>query len=77
MVKQVVFLLSVNIKQRVVNYWLKIVTGQVGKLTTMMYNSLFNLYIGNMCSHPWLLFIKNTLNECGLVCWEFNVSLSQ
>ena len=42
------------------------VIGKAGKLTTMMYKVLMNLYNAGSFLSPWLLFVRDTLNHCGL-----------
>ena len=60
------------IKMRVLNYWFKIVTCEnVSKINVMLYNVLWKLHVlhsgdESYYESPWILYVKNNLNDLGL-----------
>lgn len=58
--------LIVTIKLRMINFWMRIVTGKQEKLTRIMYSMLLTLFKNNTYKSPWLSYIKSILDNCGL-----------
>lgn len=51
---------------RTVTFWGRLITGNQTKLSSILYRLLYKLDVTGVYSSPWLLNVKNILNECGL-----------
>ncbi len=60
------FPMDIAIKQRMLNFWFRIVIGKIDKFTTKMYNVLLNLFNNNIYKSPWLSFIQKMLDDTGM-----------
>ena len=49
-----------------IGYWAKLITDKESKLSHIMLTKLTEFSSTNKISIPWLNFIKDTLNSCGL-----------
>ncbi len=58
--------LDLNIKCRMINFCLKLITGKNSKLSYLMYCCLLQLDQRGIYSSPWLTYIRNVCNECGM-----------
>ena len=58
--------LEVSIKCRMINYWLRLITGKNTKLSYVMYTCLLQLYRSGVYLSPWLEYVRSILIECGL-----------
>jgi len=56
----------IQVKRRMLNFWARIISGKQMKLSFVMYQITRNLYMKGRHDSPWLLFVKKTLDECGL-----------
>ena len=61
-----VYPLEISIKCRMINYWTRLITGKNTKLSYVMYTCLLQLHSSGVYSSPWLDYIRNICNECGL-----------
>ncbi|KAK6183392.1 hypothetical protein SNE40_010882 [Patella caerulea] len=55
--------LSIYIKHRMVSFWIKMISGKVGKYSLLLYKSLLINDVNH--TNKWLITIKNTLTDCG------------
>ncbi|KAK6166223.1 hypothetical protein SNE40_022972 [Patella caerulea] len=55
--------LSIYIKHRMVSFWIKMISGKVGKYLLLLYKSLLINDVNH--TNKWLITIKNTLTDCG------------
>ena len=63
--------LVLTIKLKMINFWMRMVIGKQEKLMSKMYRVLLNLFNNNVYKSPWLNFIKNILDNCGLTyVWD-------
>jgi hypothetical protein len=60
------FPLNITVECRMVNFWLKILVGETEKLTFVMYNIELELYNTGKYEFPWLIKIRDILNQCGI-----------
>jgi hypothetical protein len=58
--------ICITTKIRCVNYWLKVVSSKHNSLRAKMYSCLLELYRNDTFNSPWLLHVRDILNECGL-----------
>ena len=58
--------LSRLVKERMINYWYRSITGKEIKLSTIVCNILKLLNDQDIYSSPWIKFIHTTLNELGM-----------
>jgi len=56
----------VFIKERMINFWFKSITGKENKLSSIMCNVLRCLDVYGVYTSPWVKFIKNSINELGM-----------
>ena len=64
--------MSVFIKSRMVNFWIRTLDGKENKLSCILYKSLYHKYENNNVNSRWIKFIHNILNDCGLnYVWQF------
>lgn len=65
------FPLKVLIKQRMLNYWARMINGKEGKLSKTMYLFLLKLYNEGVYKAKWLDTIKSFLDNCGMsMLWQ-------
>ena len=66
------FPLDVFIKQRIVNYWSRILQAKENKYTNVLYRIMYVKFQNEDFRCPWLKFVKNILDNCGLSnVWYF------
>ena len=58
--------LSLNVNQRLLSYWTKLISGKSDKLSCGVYKLLHNMYITGDYKSPWICKIKQTLDSLGL-----------
>ena len=58
--------LELLIKQRMINYWAKIVSSHNAKINKILYSIMFELHQNNRFVWPWITYIKSTLENCGM-----------
>ena len=58
--------LYISIQLRMVNFWLRIITGNENKLVYQIYKLLLKMHINNEYSCPWIKQIKNIFDKCGM-----------
>lgn len=69
------FPIMLDVKLRIVAFWLRIVAGSKEKLCYQIYKILYQLTSQNSYNSPWLLYVKGILNECGLsYVWDTQFS---
>ena len=59
------FPLSVIIKNRIMNFWSRLLTGKSSKLSFKLYNCLLNEFITFHTENKWITCVKQILNETG------------
>ena len=59
--------IGVDIKVKIVSYWIRRITGRQEKLAYVMYQSLLHLNTAVLYTSPWLKEIRSILNKCGLL----------
>ena len=57
--------LSIQIKQRMVRYWTRILNSSEYKLNTVMYTILFNLHCKNAHLSPWIRYVSSIFQNSG------------
>ena len=66
-----VFPVDIAVKERMIGYWAKLVTGKETKLAVKMYSVMYRMHIEGEFSSPWLLHIKTILENCGMAnIWQ-------
>lgn len=66
-----VFPVEVNIKYRMICFWVRFLMGNDTKLSHVMYKCLLHLDMTGSYSSPWITCIKYICNECGMSwVWE-------
>lgn len=60
------FPLHIAACQRMIGFWYRIINGNEKKLSSIMYKILYNLHEKDRYSSPWLTYIQNILQRCGL-----------
>ena len=60
------FLLPVDIRQRMVSYWTKLISGKQTKLGYITYRLMFHLFSTQNVNFQWLTYLKGICYECGL-----------
>ena len=66
------FPLYIDIKTRVISYWCKLLTGKASKLSAISYKFLHGFFCNGNISAPWVKFVKDILDKCGLSnVWTF------
>ena len=68
--------LHITATVRALAFWFRLLNGEQNKLSCIMYRLLCKLDENDMYADPWLLFIKNTLNELGYTEFWVNQSVS-
>ena len=64
--------MDVFIKQRIVNYWSRILQGKENKYTNVLYRIMYVKFENEDFRCPWLKFVKNIFDNCGLSnVWYF------
>jgi len=71
------FPLEVFIKSRIVNFWSRLVTNNLTRTSSILYNLLYHLDYNNLFNASWITHIKTILNNCGFSnLWlQQNISL--
>ena len=58
--------LNITIQLRMVNFWIRIMTGSENKLVFQVYKLLRQMHNTNYYSSPWIKEIEKIFNECGM-----------
>ena len=58
--------LQINIKMRMINLWLSIITGKFNKLSNTTYKILKSEFDSGVYEHKWPKSIKNILDSVGM-----------
>lgn len=61
-----VYPLDIHIKCKMLSFWSRLITGKHSKLSYVMYQCLLHLDRLGLYTSPWIAFVKNLLNECGM-----------
>jgi hypothetical protein len=64
--KEIRFLLPVDIRQRMVSYWTKLISGKQTKLGYITYRLMFHLFSVQNVNFQWLTYVNGIFDECGL-----------
>lgn len=56
---------EINIKLRMLNFWVSIITGKQNKLVYLVYKIMLNDTETGLYQHKWILFVKNILQLVG------------
>ena len=63
--------LEIQIKERVVGYWGRLIMGKEGKTSRKMYDYLLTLYHEGLYTSPWLKLVKGIFLECNMThIWD-------
>ena len=57
--------LSVEIKNKLLNFWCRLINGNECKLSYVLYNVLLQLHLNNIYDSEWLLYVKSLIIEIG------------
>ena len=60
------FMVSVSIKNRILNYWWKLVNSNKGRICNIVYTTAFSHYSKHDSVLPWLTFVHSTLDSLGM-----------
>ncbi len=55
-----------QMKLRTVSFWGRLISGDQHKLSASMYKLIYALDAAGVYSSPWLLYVRDIVNECGL-----------
>ena len=70
--------LYIDIKQRMVKYWTKLITGKQSKMCSVVYRLMYHLCNTQNAIFSWLNSVKTILDECGFsYIWETQISISE
>ena len=66
------------VRERIINFWAKIVTGNQSKLSAIMYKLIYRLHVEQSCNYnsKWINYVKRTLDHAGFSnvwlskCWN-------
>ena len=58
---------SIDIKARMIGFWQRIVNGKPDKISSKLYSILLSMHNRDLFHSKWLMYIKNILNDSGLV----------
>ena len=58
--------MSVTIKQRMVNFWGRLIVAKEDKLCARMYQLLYRMHTLDIYQSPWINYIKDILSDCGM-----------
>ena len=58
--------LEIAVNLRMINFWIKIITGDENKLVFHIYKLLRQMHINNNYSSPWICKIEEIFNNCGM-----------
>lgn len=61
-----VYPLEVTIKCKIINFWVRLINGKTSKLSYLMYCCLLELYRRGVYLSPWLTYIRDICNNCGM-----------
>ena len=54
-----------TINKRMINFWCRILQGSRNKITYIVYQLAKVMHESQICTFPWIQYVKNLLNECG------------
>jgi hypothetical protein len=70
--------LYIDIKQRMVSYWTKLITGKQSKICSVVYRLMYHLCNTQNANFYWLNSVKTILDECGFsYIWETQIFISE
>ena len=70
--------LYIDIKQRMVSYWIKLITGKQSKICSVVYRLMYHLCNTQNANFSWLNIVKTILDECGFsYIWETQIFISE
>ena len=58
--------INIEITGKILNFWASMTQSVCHKMSVIMYNVLYNLYVKYMYKSPWMEFVKSKLGELGL-----------
>jgi hypothetical protein len=58
--------LALRVKQRMINYWARLICSDESRLNLLMYRVLYRYHQEGMFTSPWLKCIERIFNECGI-----------
>ena len=53
------------IKCRILNYWCKVINDKQDRINHLMYKLMFELDQKNVYHHPWIVYVRTSLNQLG------------
>jgi hypothetical protein len=70
--------LYIDIKQRMVSYWIKLIIGKQSKICSVVYRLMYHLFNTQNANFSWLNSVKTILDECGFsYIWETQIFISE
>ena len=51
--------------KKMIKFWMRLIATNNNKLSSKIYQVLFNMHVANIYSSPWICAIENILNSCG------------
>ena len=60
--------LKVHVKCRAICFWARLITDQKCKLLSLIYKLFYCMFQLNIYESKWILYIKNSLIDCGFPC---------
>ena len=58
--------ISITIEKKMISYWLRLITGDPGKLNTLLYEYIYQMDCNNIYSTLWISKLKSILQKCGM-----------
>ena len=58
--------LTIEVKLRMITYWIKLVIGKEAKLCSIVYRLMYHYHNTNNANFKWLTTVKSIFDECGL-----------
>ena len=59
---------KVHVKYGAICFWARLITDQKCKLSSLIYKLFYCMFELNIYESKWILYIKNSLIDCGLPC---------
>ncbi len=59
--------LSLNVRSRVLNCWFRIALVSGMKLSSILYRSMYNMYINNSIECKWIKFVKGAFLNARII----------
>ena len=57
--------ISIDIKNRVISFWSRLLTGTENKLSSSIYTIIYQMHRNNQIQSEYINNVKNVINTCG------------